>query len=203
MCIWKTHVKSGAFSFESFFNLYFVQQLQCNGGKTDIFRNIVTCLWRSGVCSIKYIYSGRVMGFGIVQIKVYNLLQLYILAEKRIVLDISIWDFGLIFFILGLLKRHTVFVRISTIEMLVSNNFASMFNGKSPPLVFAIFDLKHQFCICMTATRLQLRPLTVSRPFVPRPWFPPDRKRHLMREIIHWVSKSTSINHWLLKHRLG
>ena len=28
LCIWKTHVKSGAFSFESFFNLYFVQQLQ-------------------------------------------------------------------------------------------------------------------------------------------------------------------------------
>ena len=38
----KVKIKSGAFSFESFFNLYFVQQLQCNGGKTDIFRNIVT-----------------------------------------------------------------------------------------------------------------------------------------------------------------
>ena len=125
------------------------------------------------------------MGSGIVQIKVYNLLQLYILAEKRIVLDISIWDFGLIFFILGLLKRHTVFVRISTNEMLVLNDIASMFNRKSPPHVFAFFNLKHQFCICMAATRLQLRPLTVSRPFVPRPWFPPDRKRHLMREIIH------------------
>ena len=33
------------------------------------------------------------MGFEIVQIKVCNLLQLYILAEKRIVLDISIWDY--------------------------------------------------------------------------------------------------------------
>ena len=80
------------------------------------------------------------MGFGIVQIKVYNLLQLYILAEKRIVLDISIWDFGLIFFILGLLKRHTVFVRISTNEMLVFIHIASMLNRKSPPHEFAIFD---------------------------------------------------------------
>ena len=43
------------------------------------------------------------MGFEIVQIKVCNLLQLYILAEKRIVLDISIWDFGLIFLSLGYL----------------------------------------------------------------------------------------------------
>lgn len=74
------------------------------------------------------------MGFGIVQIKVYNLLQLYILAEKRIVLDISIWDFGLIFFILGLLKRHTVFVRISTNEMLVLNHIASMLNEKVLPV---------------------------------------------------------------------
>ena len=104
-----------------------------------------------------------------------------------IILDISIWDFGLIFvvFLGGLFKRHTVFVRISTNEMLDSNHFASKFNRKGPPRVFAIFDLKHQFCICMATTRLQLGPLTVSRPFVRRPWFPPDRKRHLMREIIH------------------
>ena len=96
MCIWKTHVKSGAFSFESFFNLYFVQQLQCNGGKTDIFRMIVTCLWRSGVCSIKYIYSDRDMGFGIVQIKVCNLLQLYIFGRKENCIghfDLGFWTY--------------------------------------------------------------------------------------------------------------